>query len=437
MNKIKETITFEGEWWLPNNSKEKLYGKLRYHYQEGLFLELDDCFESFLNQDPLLCHVPIILGELENQKKKITLFACHLQSYSPNGDQKNHSRIFCQMAFSGYHFNSSEEIKYKKIYAQFTHLDEWLGITGFKVVHSYDEKLDARKISVEYTDPKSITARLDDNFSIAFDFHYKNNTGYYPTDEATIVQIVRVCIEADTESTLSDFFKIIFQLERFFSLGMMRQIYAFNLQGIAPQIFDEDEFDYPRDIFVIINKNFELGKRLYPQEMLFSYNDVKGRIEILLQNWFKKREALEPIFDLYFSASHNQTIPDYLRFLCYVQALESFHRRIIEKYTFKHLNTRLEEIFKKNFEFQFYFDINVNQFIQDAVNTRHFHTHGDESLKNKILSGSDLEHASRKLRAMLQLIFLLELGFEKTEMNIFAGKIYRRQLGIVYTSFNF
>jgi hypothetical protein len=92
-------------------------------------------------------------------------------------------------------------------------------------------------------------------------------------------------------------------------------------------------------------------------------------------------------------------------------------------------------LYSRTGDVQHFFSIKIDQFIRDVVNTRNFHTHYDEDLKKKALTGANLDDATRKLRAILQLIFLLELGFDRDGINKFAGKIHRWQLDIVYTTF--
>ena len=99
------------------------------------------------------------------------------------------------------------------------------------------------------------------------------------------------------------------------------------------------------------------------------------------------------------------------------------------------LKDRLNEIFKEYYEFIFFFKIKKDQFIRDVVNTRNFHTHYSENLKKKTLTGANLHEATRKLRAILQLIFLLELGFDRDGINKFAGKLNRWQLDVISTTF--
>ena len=182
---------------------------------------------------------------------------------------------------------------------------------------------------------------------------------------------------------------------------------------------------------------------------------------VMLQNWFIKRELLQPILDLYFTTVHNRSIPIHLEFLSYIQAIESYHRRtkknkilstekfcklkeeilsllneeqkqlVESKVPFANeptLNDRLIDIFREYYEFKFFFSIDQDQFIRDIKNSRNYLTHYTKSLEKKSLKGADLSQATRILRAILQLLLLLELEFDRDGINKFTGKIHRWQL---------
>ena len=473
MANLKETFSCEGKWWLPGETGDPLLGTLHYHFQEGLKLELKGIFKPFIKKDPRTSNSPVILGESDHGEK-ITLYGCACKGVkAPLFSTKEQrapsfSAFNCSIAFTDHHFSSTEEMKFKKIFVNFSHLDDWLGSSGFNITPDYDKETETSKILIEYIQPKPIIIKINEIFTITIDFFYNLPTGYYNQSEATIKQLITVCVESTDDCKISDFFEGIKQLERFFSLGIMRPSHAFNFMGIMTNPNEKiEKYQIPIKIYKALNENIDVREKIYQEVMLFAYDDIQNNFDRLLQNWFNKREALQPVFDLYFTAVHNQYMPDHLEFLSYIQAIESFHRRtrnncIRPKQEFTRLRDnifakldedekeligpldyanepslkdRLNEIFKEYYEIPPFFSIKKDQFIRDVVNTRNFHTHYSENLKKKTLASANLHDATRKLRAILQLIFLLELGFDRDGINKFAVKIHRWQLDVISTTF--
>jgi len=69
----------------------------------------------------------------------------------------------------------------------------------------------------------------------------------------------------------------------------------------------------------------------------------------------------------------------------------------------KELLTRTDSVFKTILK-------NGETFVENVVSTRNYVTHFDTALESKILTGSALYWATRKLRALLEICLLVELG---------------------------
>ena len=141
------------------------------------------------------------------------------------------------------------------------------------------------------------------------------------------------------------------------------------------------------------------------------------------------------------------------RFLSLIQAIESFHQRIYGgeylsdenykkvydtlvnaipngvKIDFKEslenklkygnefsLRKRLKEIFDKYQEILNVFIENKNTFIEKVVDTRNYQTYHDEDLKERSASGKKLYHLTQKLKILLEICLLTELGFSSEEI---------------------
>jgi len=61
-------------------------------------------------------------------------------------------KLPCKSSFSGCTFPKKEDVKFKRIAVHYSHLDEWVHITGFEIIRPTDKK----GIMVNYLLPDSI-----------------------------------------------------------------------------------------------------------------------------------------------------------------------------------------------------------------------------------------------------------------------------------------
>jgi hypothetical protein len=64
-------------------------------------------------------------------------------------------------------------------------------------------------------------------------------------------------------------------------------------------------------------------------------------------------------------------------------------------------------------------------FARKIADNRNYHTHYNQKLKKKAFSGTDLIKATQQLKAIIQYLILLELGFTRDDAQKLANKIAR------------
>jgi hypothetical protein len=196
---------------------------------------------------------------------------------------------------------------------------------------------------------------------------------------------------------------------------------------------------------------------------LFTFKDVENKFETCLQNWYRKYDELEPVYQLYFGALYGQFVYLNLKFLCFVQALETYHRRALGneelprdkhekriknildtapieyknwlKYQLKYgnepnLQRRFIDLFDK-------FTVPIrslipdeNTFIKKVVDTRNYMTHYDLTLKEKSAIGKELFLITERLRILLETCLLSEIGFNSEEIKSLLCKRYQERLRV-------
>ena len=196
---------------------------------------------------------------------------------------------------------------------------------------------------------------------------------------------------------------------------------------------------------------------LIPSQMLFTFQDISDRPEKFLRNWFDKASLLEPVYDLYYGIVYYPPTNQENIFLNLIQAIESFHRRIfkgeyipkkdyedkvydilvkaipaLEGQDLKEslesklrygnefsLRTRLRDILKRYNEIMPGFIPDKKDFINKVVDTRNYYTHYDEDLKGRAVSDESLYYLTQRLRRLLEICLLRELGFNLKEIKEF------------------
>lgn len=191
--------------------------------------------------------------------------------------------------------------------------------------------------------------------------------------------------------------------------------------------------------------------------MLCPYISIQEKVETIFNNWLEKVEILKPIYDLYFGIIYSGDMYLEFQFLSLIVALEVYHRRMIrsedisseeheerikqilnntpDKYRewlkekLKHSNEpslrkRIKEIYDMLKNIGYVTDLipKKKNFVDKVVNTRNYFVHYDQSLKNKALKGAELYWLIQKLKVLVEICLLKEIGFLDTEID----NIYQR-----------
>jgi hypothetical protein len=187
--------------------------------------------------------------------------------------------------------------------------------------------------------------------------------------------------------------------------------------------------------------------------MLFKYNDISDNFESYLKKWFENANSLKPMYDLYFGTIHSSNMYVDHKFLSLMQALETYHRRILggnelsendhsrriseiltaipeqyrqwleEKLKYSNelsLRKRMKELISKYSDVMSLYISNLTNFKNKIVDTRNYMTHYDLSLKDKASNDTDLWKLAKKLEILVEVCLLSEIGFTNTQIkNLF------------------
>ncbi len=436
------SFEYEGHWWLPENPNHTVGGILTFDPKSGADLKLLGSFKELQNLNKRI-EPNIILGLSEG--KRITLYNCietRTQISMPGTVQTNYNALYVLV---GLHFKEKKLLKFNSYSVSYNHLNEWLNICGFteKIHFNEDNTFKGQELSFFW--PESDNYRLN-NFDISTDFRYDIKTK--GVKKYILDQTCSIKFEFKKRISIDAFSKIEYHFQNFLSLAMLNASYPLKVIAKANDLFITDKNQKKRffEIFIYHAINSEISKHKYDnKEILFSYSDIKENFQVMLENWFNKKELLSPVFNLYFANLYNPKSYLNTKFLNFVYALETYHRRKYggsyvseEEYTsvyeslekaiptklrkdfresirnrLKYLNEfslkkRLKLLIKENSK-NLSFLKNNEKFIQDVVNTRNYLTHYDTKLEKKAIKDTDLFFLNYKIKLLIEVLFLTEL----------------------------
>ncbi|MDY7019282.1 MAG: hypothetical protein SU899_04340 [Chloroflexota bacterium] len=446
---MNKEFEYTGEWWLPSNRDKRIAGRLRFNQNEGAVLELDGCFTD--NQYIGELFNPVIVNGVSSTGSNITLHRCFgksLHRYGCGYPGVSTSELYAHEVFVGVHFEEQEDIKFKHLFVCYSHLDEWLHISGFDFKYSEEE------LVLKYKSPDPIRVLVSGELELFIRFKYSSTSALTKFE---IRQEADISIVPVGEMHSEEYLKIMHRIQDFLSFAIMEPVYPLSIEGVTGR----DENDMPKRVSVFygipnIVKSTTETDLLMP---LFTFDKISNDFERLLRSWFEKAEQLEPVSQLYFGSVYNPHMYLEQRFLCIIQALESYHRRsagncelpegkheerikeILDAVPKEHkkwltgkleysnepsLRRRLQELLRAHDKTMSEFLGGRKNFINKVCVTRNYLIHYDPTLKDKTAKKEELNDITLRLRVLVEACLLKELGFGSGDIHNLLSSRYRR-----------
>lgn len=457
---MMEQFEQAGHWWLPSQPDDQISGTVKYRPLEGISLELIGSFRELGDTDRVR-EEDIILG-VTLGGKAVTLYKCfESRTRFVIGTDLSTSSYVAQVVFSGHHFEKVTDVVFSSYSVEYSFLEEWAGITGFSVELQDDATGKLTKHIVSYSFPEEICVNVDE-FKLAISYRF-TSAGTRIKD-VLLKHITFFKIESAHSISFEVFLnRINFLLQNFLSFGLGRATrpvsITANNENAKYKLPDGKAIYQDIEIYYAVNDLPDISKDFRPFDMLFGLRDINAAFERCLNNWFSKETILRPVYDLYFATLNKNSMYLTHEFLNLVQALETYHRRVIGGHyigdsdyaalqtalvssipggidadyrksltqKFRYLNEyslrkRLHELLKRTDSVFKNIVKNGENFVDNVVSTRNYFTHFDSALESKILTGSALYWATRKLRALLEICLLVELGITTGEVEILFNR---------------
>lgn len=435
---MTENLVYKGVWFLPENPEHQVSGTLIFEPNSEPHLDLLGILvQKFSEHDPEL-----ILG-YSTDGKLITLYKSYESSRSLSSPGLEVSEYTPMYILIGKHFNSESDLKFKIIKGRFSNLEQWINISGFQQVNT---DYDTHETKIHYTlpDPIDFTLKSGTKVGLNFTSHapYKKNTY-----TATVEQKSEIHIELPKEESFFDIMDNLMMFQNFLTLATFESAYPISITVVCFDSTDQENFTRVQVIYkpaFNYKANFTKNSSNF---FLFKYKDIENNFVDIIQKWFELKEKIEPITNLLFESFYHNEVFNENKFLNIIHALESFHRRFrknevlskiehskkiknlvalvpdeskswlgeILAYTNEpNLHKRLEELIEEaSNDLLDKIILNKEQFIKDAKNSRNYYTHYNLNLKKKALKGSELLALTQRLRIILIILVMKEIGISK------------------------
>jgi hypothetical protein len=444
------SVKYEGDWWLPENPDKKIKGVLEFN-GNMISLKLEGSF--FQNEEVQIIGrpsetVPIILGETKDKTERFTLYKVNLFGDIISGYQGNPMIIF-----KGKHFPKEEDIKFKKILCDFSHIGKFLISEKFPKVKKLKDE-----VEVLYKIPPERIINIEPICTIKIKFACKLQRHFTPFSEIKIIDDCFFEIDFPEEKDIWDTLKTLSILDYFLSFITDTVIHPLEIKGNTK----ENNLERENGINIYY-KTSVLGTTAIKENPGISI--ILPKIDTFLRNWLTEANYLLPVFNLYFrilDSSHSFSDYDYF---IIISALESYHRRMYKgewvekekydefidklskiipqdvnsdfikkwkdriKYAYEYsLRDRVKELLEKYSEIFGEIILDEKKFINCVVETRNFFVHLSET-NNCVLEGEKLYWGFIALKMLMEVCFLDEIGkYSKEEIKYFLEIKYSYQI---------
>jgi len=455
-----------GEFWLPDAPTNKVGGTLSSSPGSRPTLTLSGSFRTLKEELDQVAEVGpspslrIILGRT-GKARDVTLYKCRdaggTVDLEYGGSTKKQMEVFA--VFKGVHFETEEEMQFREVTVQLSHLDEWANLFSLDSDHSkYDSA--TRTHTIAYRIPQPINTVLDDQWKITLGLEVHG-------PRFSRLQ-TNISVETKTCLTLTSPKPCPFRTCReklgifstFISLATQQPVYPLHLRGKVYCPDCDKDRNLSSDSVEIIYYVPDLvrpSKELFPpHDMLFVLGDIRDNLAFHVNSWQGAANALRAVLDLYFAQLNQAHMYIKHRFLSLIQAVEGYHRRRLNtaelpqgdhenriqeilssvprqheqwlKWKLKYSNE--PSLHKRLSDLCCMYDAIMKRisksksWIQTAVDIRNDLSHQKEDSKS--FSIDEVLTVSERLKLLMDLCLLAEAGFSSADIERLTERYWRR-----------
>lgn len=447
--KLDDNFELKGIWWLPEKPEAQISGILAFDNEKSISLELLGSLHERTSLGGRDFFQPEIIHGISDTGHICTLFRNIETNSQLNFPGIQKSIIEAQYLFIGKHFKTSDEIAFPSLKVSFTNLENWLTIKPFSLETPDNEEKKDWKLIHKW--PSEFKAQLVEIESTIESTHEFSSGGNLITD-AVWKSKAFLQITPNKTTHFKWYWGMMYDLCNLLTLfiGETTYINQVKAHGDDIQISPDKTTKENIELF-FTQKKFRINKEIHPFEMILPFPRISEQITEVLSLWFAKASLLRSVYDLFFGTFYNPGMYIQFQFLSLMQALESFHRVIkggkyISNDDWKPYRSTLanaisveldsghRESLKSRIKYgneyslrkrigELLESLNENTlsrlspkdkyFTGVIVDTRNYLTHYDDELKDVALKNADLYWANQRLRILISLLLLKEIGIQE------------------------
>jgi len=402
MNELRE---IKGIWFLPETPEIEIGGVLTYEPGKTIRLELiGDLsnraqFHDYFDSSGAL---PVIFG-ISTEGKKVSLYDCH-GSWKVRVGAIPSTQYSANAFVEGMHLADREAKLFSSVEVNFVQLLSWIGRSAYEMSR---EKVNNTfyRTNIEYSPDNSFKVGVD--IEPGFNLSLGVSAIATNTLENCIVENKATATIRGLNSELS-IWELVRRMEifrTFLSLGLLQTVPYTNifLCGNGKQI---------NFTFLERGENYSETKS---KPFLFNYGRIQTQFDTLLKNWYNSTGDMFPIRVHLLNAILPRSTFHSTDFMIIAFALEGFYHRFLKvKLGAKgDLRGAISDILRIFKDLSFIKLIHANPEIVNESRNYYAHLYLKDSGK-KILSGIELLKLSEKLKVLLVLSILKQMGFDMT-----------------------
>ncbi len=368
--------TFRGEWWLPEQCDRSVFGVASVTEGGTITLDLAGTLGDTGMHGPLDTRTDLrrtlVLGRTD-RGGLVTLYQCFQSELSSTWNQSSepaHVTTFrAHYLIVGAHVTTIEDLRFSQMEAEIDLLAEWAAYSGLSgdIRRLESEGNESTTPSYEYTTsyrfPEQVTATIAGavmsmTHAISFTGDRLNEMGLRQDTSWTITTSEPQTLEHFIQNEFAPFQELLtLATGEPVQIRTLRGYLSHAARGVlritqdlpsetSPGGSNSTDGEEPGtqeeeppaastrrrvDVYFRAGDRPRPTKSMHPVEMFFSLADLADSLSAHLQKWYAAREVLKPVYNLYFSTRYGQRQYLQTEFLSLTQALETYHRRRMDR----------------------------------------------------------------------------------------------------------
>jgi len=456
-----------GEFWLPGNADRKIGGSLFYSPGERPRLRLSGSFRTLREEIQSLegfnFRTPekIVLGRTA-KSRDVTLYEC--RDTGGGTVDLEYGRTVekwmeASVLFRGVHFVREEEILFDSVTVEMAHLDEWGWLF---VVAPRDCPFDkqSKLQTLRYRHPPPVEVELSAKWVATLGVSVPGPTFTRLQKVIEVKPRTWLKLVPPTPADLKSFLERVWVWSSLVSLATQKAVFPTRLTGKPSHAVQKAADPHSIGEVEIVYRDRRLVDPIPdltpPHDMLFVLRDISRDPGLHLRSWEGATQRLQAVLNLYFADLEQQGIHLEPRFLRLVQALEGYHRRVLDgterpaseheervsrilgsvpseyaewlKGKLKYANelslgARLSALCRKHAEVMKCVARDMS-WIDTAVGIRNDYSHQKEDSKSYEVA--EVLTVSERLKLLLDLCLLSECGFDSQDIRKLVERYWQR-----------